>query len=60
MTLPASHYSRDPLDILLERESRSCKGCAHLDTMVILGEQALICNKAKKPTRKCSQYRERE
>jgi hypothetical protein len=56
MTLHSRDYSRDPLDIVIERESRTCKGCAHLDTMTLFGQRVMICNKAKKPGKKCHQY----
>lgn len=58
-TFPANHY-RNPLDILIDAENRSCKGCKYLDSLVVLGERMPICHKSRKPTKKCSQYREAE
>jgi len=58
-TFPANHY-RDPLDILIDKEKRSCKGCAHLDSLVVRGERIPFCHKSRKPTKKCIQYRESE
>lgn len=57
--LPRGMY-RDPLDILIEQESRTCKGCAHIETMVVFGERVMNCNKAKKVGIKCRQYKESE
>ena len=43
---------RDPLRILLDRESRSCKGCAH--AIAVFDRQA--CGKGKKFGRRCGMY----
>jgi len=55
MTLPRFAY-RDPLEQLLEREARSCKGCAF--AIKVLGRDT--CTKGKKHGTRCRQYIERE
>ena len=47
-----SQWGRDPLLQLLAKESRSCKGCIHIQ--VAFDRQ--FCSKGKKMTRRCSQY----
>jgi hypothetical protein len=49
-----SEWGRDPLRILLEREARSCKGCAHIQ--VAFDRQ--YCSKGKKMVRRCQSYKE--
>lgn len=59
MALPM-HLYKDPLQILIERESRSCKGCTYFFTERVFGEEKRFCKKRKVPDRKCSNYREVE
>lgn len=47
---------RNPLDILLASEARSCKGCAHVD--VAFDRQ--FCSKGKKYGRRCAAYQEKQ
>ena len=51
---------RDPLEGLIAQESRSCKGCKHLDAIRIAGQLVQVCNKGKKPIKKCPKYQEAE
>lgn len=46
------HETRDPLDTLIAREERTCKGCIH--RIVVFNTEA--CNKGRKPKR-CKHYR---
>ena len=59
MTLEQWKYG-NPLDVLVEQEARSCKGCKHLDAIRIAGQLVQVCNKGKKPFKKCPKYREAE
>lgn len=49
-TLPSSHYSRDPLDILIERERHETprKGCAHDLGHMVFGKRVHDCAKGQK------------
>lgn len=47
-----SDWGRDPLQILLERESRTCKGCIHI--AVAFDRQ--YCDKKQKFGQRCKQY----
>ena len=49
-----NEWGRDPLQILIERESRLCKGCAHI--AVVFERQ--YCSKGKKMTSRCHLYQE--
>ena len=51
---------RDPLEGLIAQESRSCKGCKHLNDVRIAGQLVQVCDKGKKPIKKCPKYREAE
>lgn len=46
--LPSREYSRDPLDIILEREAKTCKGCKHADSLMVFGKTYEACNKGRK------------
>ena len=48
-------YGRNPLDILLEREARTCKGCVH--EIEVFGRHG--CIKGKKHGKRCRLYVER-
>jgi hypothetical protein len=56
---------RDPLIILLERESQSCKGCAHELFYTAFDAAVWICttkdekDKRRNHGRRCKQYREK-
>lgn len=56
MILPAIHYSRDPLEILIEKERHEtpCKGCKHADSMMAFGKTVEVCKKGRnKRNAKC-------
>ena len=43
-----SHQYRDPLDVLIADESRTCKGCKWLVEYIVFGEKKQGCNKGRK------------
>ena len=43
-----SHQYRDPLDVLIADESRTCKGCKWLVEYIVFGEKKQICEKLRK------------
>ena len=51
--------SRDPLDVLISREAKTCKGCKHELEGVIWGSIVTVCTKKQKHGRRCKQYEER-
>lgn len=55
MTALPRHAYRDPLEILLQKEARYCKGCVH--RLHVWGKEG--CNKGRKP-RRCKDYKEKE
>ena len=60
MSALPKHMYRNPLDVLIAWEKRSCKGCRHLTIERIFGEDHKFCEKRRLPDKKCSQYREKE
>lgn len=51
---PRRQYSRDPLDILIEEESRTCKGCKHDKSEMVFGKVLFSCAiKRKSKNSKC-------
>lgn len=51
---------RDPLEIMLERERQSCKGCDKEITIEAWGEKHTVCKlKSKRHGKRCNQYVER-
>lgn len=48
MTLPRYYYSRDPLDIVIADESKTCKGCKQWVKYIVCGEPKMICEKGRK------------
>lgn len=54
--LPAHEYSRDPLEILIDRERHEtpCKGCRHDDTQTVFGKKVPGCAIGRRrPNGKC-------
>jgi len=39
--------SRDPLDLLIAAESKSCKGCVHQFSQQAFGEIITVCTKVR-------------
>lgn len=67
-TLPSHRYSRDPLDILIDKENaienrlKGCKGCRHLNFDASGDRIYATCSRARKVGRKgkCTQFKETE
>ena len=59
MTTEAWEY-RDPLEIAIIRESRTCKGCRHIRQVRALGTMHQVCSlyPARDLEKKCRSYRE--
>lgn len=53
-------YGRDPLEILIEREERSCTGCKHERKEKMFGVIIMTCKKDRKHGKKCTHYKEKE
>ena len=58
MALPSHLYS-DPVTILINRESRTCKGCRYLDEWEVFNKPVQFCLLKQKKLRKCSLYGEK-
>ena len=51
---------RDPLQILIERENSTCKGCKHIGWVEIGEKRVTICNiRSHFNNRKCTAYKDR-
>lgn len=48
--------TRDPLQIVIEREARTCKGCENEVKTVMFGGVIKTCEKRKKHGKRCAQY----
>ncbi len=57
MTILPKRQYRDPLEVLIRKEEKSCKGCAHLE--LVLGK-GYCAKKEKAAVRRCSDYKESE
>ena len=61
---PTRWYGRDPLQILIEKEARTCRGCIHQVHAVAFGTAVTICTakdkngKRRNHGRRCKDYRE--
>lgn len=62
--IPSRLVFRDPLEILLAEEARTCKGCAREHTETIWGKAITICTakddkgKRRNHGRRCKAYQE--
>ncbi|EDO95616.1 hypothetical protein BURPSPAST_C1388 [Burkholderia pseudomallei Pasteur 52237] len=53
-------YGMDPLEILIRREERSCKGCVYIDRIRIVDVERKFCRLIDAPAeRRCNKYVER-
>jgi hypothetical protein len=59
VTILPSHCYGDPLDVLLKKEARSCKGCVHEGKMSWELETINYCEKGRKHGERCDHYLER-
>lgn len=48
----------NPLNVLIHRESKTCKGCIHQSTDKAFGILINFCQKGKKKMVRCSEYQE--
>ncbi len=53
-------YSRDPLEILIAREARTCKGCAFERVKRVFEIKLVTCSKGRKHGKRCKKYEERK
>jgi hypothetical protein len=56
MALTKGQY-RDPLEILIRKEEKSCKGCAHVTE--VLGKD-YCAKKDKAAVKRCRDYKDKE
>lgn len=54
------HETRDPLDLLIEKEARTCKGCRFHSIEKCFGQAVESCGLQMRKIRKCTLYAERE
>ena len=59
MIFPLSRY-RDPLQQMLDREARSCKGCVFRIAEKVFDKELETCKKGRNKVKKCSKYKEAE
>lgn len=52
--------TRNPLDVLIERERYSCNGCRFRIVDMCFGKTVEACRLGRKKARKCSMYAEKE
>ena len=55
MTIDTYRY-RDPLDVVIRDEVRTCKGCTHRVTTIILGTEYHDCSKHAGRKNRCTSY----
>lgn len=46
----------DPLEILIRREAKSCRGCMHEQEAIMWGYAHTYCDLRKKHGRRCERY----
>lgn len=51
---------RNPLEVLLRNEARTCKGCQHKETVRLFGVEHEVCLKKRKKLVRCKLYKEVE
>lgn len=51
--------SRDPLDILIAREAKTCTGCSNEIIAILWGTTTRVCSLRKKHGKRCKSYIER-
>ena len=62
--IPSRLMFRDPLQILLANEARTCRGCIHRHTDRAFGVDVTVCNKTdengkrRNHGRRCKDYKE--
>ena len=58
MALPSYLYG-DPLETLIAKENKTCKGCRYLEAWLVFGETKEFCKLKRKKLRKCGLYGEK-
>ncbi|MDB6119307.1 MAG: hypothetical protein JWO08_3088 [Verrucomicrobiaceae bacterium] len=64
MTILEQHKYRNPLDVLIEEESRTCKGCGHEHSEKLWGQLYTVCKKVlpngkrRHHGKRCKDYQE--
>jgi hypothetical protein len=56
--LPANFY-RDPLEVAMAREARTCKGCVHEQAYELANQKIKICARGRPHGRGCKLFREK-
>lgn len=51
---------RDPLQVLLIEEGKTCKGCKFEKTERLFGERTCTCTKRRKHGKRCKVYQDQE
>lgn len=59
MALDSYRY-RDPLQVLLIEEGKTCKGCKFEKTERMFGERISTCTKRRRHGKRCKIFQERE
>jgi hypothetical protein len=65
MTILAQHRYKNPLDVLIEEESRTCRGCQYEHKASAFGSIVVICTKLndqgkrRNYGKRCKNYKER-
>ena len=54
------HLYGNPLDIIIRREAKTCKGCAHKFVLIVMSDKLEACSKGKKKLVRCKSYKETE
>lgn len=54
--IPSRLLYRDPLEILIAQEAKTCKGCRHEHMERLWGTKFMICMKRKTHGRRCKNY----
>ena len=57
MALERNAY-RNPLDYIIFKESKTCKGCEHKKDLQILGATYELCSLGKEYGKRCKKYKE--
>lgn len=56
-----TEYGLDPLEILIRREEKTCKGCVHIERIRIVDAERRFCRLRDIPAdERCSAYDERK
>lgn len=59
MALERNEY-RNPLDYIIFKESKTCRGCQHKKDLTMMGKVYELCSLGKPFGNRCKKYREAE